>query len=57
MNHLRKLKLGLLLFGLSLVFSSCTLNEEELFEPTFETSVNDNHNEDADPEIEDPNGG
>lgn len=52
-----KLFLGILLFVMSLVFSSCTMNDhDELFEPTFEESATDDHKEDADPPVEDPNG-
>lgn len=52
-----KLILGILVFAMSFAFSSCTMNDDdELFEPPFEKSAKD-HNEDADPDIDEPNGG
>ncbi len=60
MRHLTKhnYKLGILLFILSLIFTSCTLNDdEEVYESMYEVQTTNDHNEDADPEIEDPNGG
>lgn len=54
--HKSKLSLGVLAFVLALSLTSCTMNDDDqLFEPSFEASAND-QNEDADPDIEEPNG-
>ena len=58
MRHLTKhnCKVGVLFLLVTLIFTSCTLNDDdEVFESMYEVQTTNDHNEDADPEIEDPN--